>query len=1218
MVNYRAEQQRTPQYLATAVEKNLQEKLNAYRQLKNNKVVLSKAYSNRLEQEDLQQLMRLPFGFSLFEHDRRIFWNNSKTLAVCPPEALMNGRLNADTGRNISWDICDTLHWGSIRVIAASLPVAWLFTFENDYLKSHWEASDLIPATTTIRGRPAKGYQAIHLDNRPVFYIHIPAADIPPGKPSPALIWLTLAALFATISWVQMMALHYGRRHHAGIAYTVLFLLVIALRVVTYSTGLPFHIRELELFGPQLYATNAFLPSLGDLILNALCIAWILLCIVIEVPYRKFFTGKIPQWLRVLLGVATISLLSLYAVYITHLISTLVTDSNIPFDISSYYAININTFLGLFAIALIMSISVMISFFLNTLLRNLLSPRVRYILLVTVSLAWFYLLQHTAQDLLSHYSIWVILVFFSVLMGVEKLRISGDLFSPNMIFWAILTCICTTAALQYFGYEKERKQTRIAFAAKLGRQRDPEVQYQFMDVAGNISNDEAIRRFIYNPEAAGRSAVDDRIDVMYLNDALSKYQSEIYLFDRQGKSLFNADTVSYTTLLSKMAGAETRAEGMALLFRENAQDGHLYLAGIPVKDSTGKGISGYLFVDMALKRADNESAYPELLQPALAQQQDKANYASAIYYNTHLMLQSGNWPFPVSVAQRLPPGEDQLYVENPNYSELYYRIDDNSTAVVVYQHDFFREVTTLFSYLFGMLMLMNLLVLMYRHSLRALYKFRFRRPDLTLGMRIHYAVVGVLLFSFLVIGVVTVTFLNSQYASSNRNKLQDIMQIAGSEIQQYLFTHHALDNSGSFDTTARSAAFKYFITSIANRQRIDVNVFAADGMLDATSRNDIFDKRLLAPIIRPDAYRQLHAQRLSSLLQREQVERFSYLSSYMSLHNSNGTILGFVNVPYFSSEKELHLQISNILVALINLYAFIFILSGFFSFFIARSVTRPLNIIISQFKNINLRKNERLEWPHKDEIGRLVEEYNKMVKKLEENAAVLVQHEREGAWREMAKQIAHEIKNPLTPMKLNIQYLQNALANGHSNVSELAAKVSASIIEQIDNLSYIASEFSNFAKMPEARAEELELNDLLERAVELYRHESRITVEFHPSETPLYVHSDKSQLLRVCTNLLQNAVQAIDGKPEGRIDVRLSSSEGQALVAFADNGKGIPEDAQDKIFKPYFTTKTSGTGLGLAMTRKIIELWKGHIWFETAEGQGTSFYIMLPLAKKKE
>jgi nitrogen fixation/metabolism regulation signal transduction histidine kinase len=236
-----------------------------------------------------------------------------------------------------------------------------------------------------------------------------------------------------------------------------------------------------------------------------------------------------------------------------------------------------------------------------------------------------------------------------------------------------------------------------------------------------------------------------------------------------------------------------------------------------------------------------------------------------------------------------------------------------------------------------------------------------------------------------------------------------------------------------------------------------------------------------------------------------------------------------------------------------------------------------------------------------------------MVNKVEENAALLAQSERESAWREMARQVAHEIKNPLTPMKLNIQYLQQAMRNDAPNIKELTGRVSATIIEQIDNLSYIASEFSNFAKMPEAKPQELDLNELINRAVELYRNEQHIELTITTPPETLYVYSDKSQLLRVCNNLLENARHAIEECENGRIEVSLATDNSNALLAIKDNGHGIPHDVAKKLFQPYFTTKTSGTGLGLAMTRKIIEFWKGEIWFDTEEGKGTTFYIRLPL-----
>jgi two-component system, NtrC family, nitrogen regulation sensor histidine kinase NtrY len=229
----------------------------------------------------------------------------------------------------------------------------------------------------------------------------------------------------------------------------------------------------------------------------------------------------------------------------------------------------------------------------------------------------------------------------------------------------------------------------------------------------------------------------------------------------------------------------------------------------------------------------------------------------------------------------------------------------------------------------------------------------------------------------------------------------------------------------------------------------------------------------------------------------------------------------------------------------------------------------------------------------------------------------LAQNERETAWREMARQVAHEIKNPLTPMKLNIQYLQQALKSGYANIEELTVKVTESLIEQIDNLSYIASEFSNFAKMPEARPEEVDLNELLERIGELYLNEN-IKVLIEKTAEKMIVYADRNQLLRMFTNIMENAVQSIPEGRNGEISVTAQHDDDTVMVSFTDNGRGIPDDVAEKIFQPYFTTKSSGTGLGLAMTKKIIEFWKGSIWFETEDNKGTTFFIRIPLLNTKE
>ncbi len=435
-------------------------------------------------------------------------------------------------------------------------------------------------------------------------------------------------------------------------------------------------------------------------------------------------------------------------------------------------------------------------------------------------------------------------------------------------------------------------------------------------------------------------------------------------------------------------------------------------------------------------------------------------------------------------------------------------------------------------------------------------------------------------------------------------------------MQDYLNTAHAYENDTRFDSVTQSNGFRHFITSIANGQKIDINLFDNSGNLFAASQDEIYQKGLIARVMRQDAFYQLNSSGKSIVMQREQVAGLSYLSAYEPLRDERGVTLGYLNVPFFSSEKDLNFQISNIVITLINVYAFIFLISSLITVSITRWVTGSFNVIIQQFARLNLQQNERITWPYNDEIGLLVSEYNKMVNKVEENAALLAQSERETAWREMARQVAHEIKNPLTPMKLNIQYLEQAIKSDNPNIKELTLRVSESIIEQIDNLSYIASEFSNFAKMPEARPEELELGELLHLATGLYRNEQHIRVSVSVPPEKVYVYSDHSQLLRMLTNLLENAKQAIPSDRPGIIDVSLQAAAETATITIADNGHGISEEVAQRIFQPYFTTKSSGTGLGLAMTKKIIEFWKGEIWFESDEEKGTKFFVKLPLIKK--
>jgi nitrogen fixation/metabolism regulation signal transduction histidine kinase len=237
-----------------------------------------------------------------------------------------------------------------------------------------------------------------------------------------------------------------------------------------------------------------------------------------------------------------------------------------------------------------------------------------------------------------------------------------------------------------------------------------------------------------------------------------------------------------------------------------------------------------------------------------------------------------------------------------------------------------------------------------------------------------------------------------------------------------------------------------------------------------------------------------------------------------------------------------------------------------------------------------------------------------MVHQLEQSAEALAKSEREGAWREMARQVAHEIKNPLTPMKLSIQYLQKAINNNQDNVKELTSNVAKTLVEQIDHLSKIAADFARFANIGNRYVELFDLHFVLEGLKDLFSSNAKVKLVWKPVHREIMMRADKTHMNRLFTNLLTNAVDACGEKNLCKIVITEEIKRDTILIQISDNGDGIPEEMRSKIFTPNFTTKSSGTGLGLAMSKSIIEQSGGEVWFETTLGEGTSFFVQLPLA----
>jgi nitrogen fixation/metabolism regulation signal transduction histidine kinase len=308
-------------------------------------------------------------------------------------------------------------------------------------------------------------------------------------------------------------------------------------------------------------------------------------------------------------------------------------------------------------------------------------------------------------------------------------------------------------------------------------------------------------------------------------------------------------------------------------------------------------------------------------------------------------------------------------------------------------------------------------------------------------------------------------------------------------------------------------------------------------------------------------------------------------------------------------------EISNLIVAIVNFSVLLLVVSMSIAVFMSVRITNPLRMLQEGLASVKLgQKTKTLEYRGHDEISELVDQYNLMLEKLEESALRLARSEREDAWREMAKQIAHEIKNPLTPMKLNVQQLYKTWKDNPGDFDTILKKFSDNQIENIESLSSIASEFTSFARMPQASPRETDLVSHIQSASELFSNINNIDLKIDCNNLrKVIIFADSEQTSRMLTNLMRNAVQAIPSGEKGIINVSLEVADDKALIKVRDNGTGIPDELRNKLFSPNFTTKSSGMGLGLAIVLRIVETANGRIWFDSEKGKGSCFYVEYPV-----
>jgi signal transduction histidine kinase len=483
-------------------------------------------------------------------------------------------------------------------------------------------------------------------------------------------------------------------------------------------------------------------------------------------------------------------------------------------------------------------------------------------------------------------------------------------------------------------------------------------------------------------------------------------------------------------------------------------------------------------------------------------------------------------------------------------------------------------------------------------------KFNIKR-QISIRFRIFIAMTFLLIIAFGGIAIVTIPQFKNQSSQYHEQRLERKKAQLKRSIS-YIFQ----ETKYNINKSILDSIFSEKIFEIADVQNVDFSIYSLDGILLNTTLIDSFNNKLDASVIK-----ELKKSKELSIIQINTIENVKYRSSYSIVLDNHSNPIWILNLPYFDDDKLNTYELKSFIIVLGQVYFFLLIIAIIFSYLISVYITKSLSEIGKKIKQTRLHKtNTKIQIKARSkEVNILVESYNKMVEKLNESVEQLSKSNKEQAWREMAKQVAHEIKNPLTPMRLSVQSFQKNFDINDSTINKKLDEFIKTLIQQIDTMSTIASAFSNFAEMPAQEGGKINIIEITRLALKIFK-EKHIT--FNSEHKDLQVSIDRTQMIRIITNLIKNAIEACDLVEDPLIEVTIVLRNKNVLIYIKDNGVGISDDLRDKIFEPKFTTKTSGMGLGLGMVKNLVNSYSGKISFKSNTSQGTTFKILFPIYSK--
>ncbi|MEE4197491.1 MAG: HAMP domain-containing sensor histidine kinase [Bacteroidales bacterium] len=1130
-----------------------------------------------------------------YVNDTLKYWSDNLVPVshIKPGEKMQQSLIQLDNG----WYVSKYREVNEVKIWALVL-IKNQHSFSNDFIQNNFHPLYNLSPGYEISVNPDQGYAVSDQHGNYLFSL---TQDKEYGYHDT---YIRLASVFYLLTLLFFFGFVFSvvfKIHSTSKRRIVLFVLsglIILLRGMMLTYKIPSVFNHLELFQPHQFAISSLIPSLGDLLLHAVILLFVTVIIYKESGIR--FLGN--RFLRSVYLILAIIIPFGFFLLEHFLFKSLILHSSISFDVYQFFDLSVYSLIG-FLIIVLLSVSLFL--IIDCFARNFrehfqLKTFTFFFFPLIVVLSLFLPLFDFKFEVFS-------IVFFAFFyFFIVFIRIRKKVFSYGVkMFLLLLFAVYTVTFITIVSRQKDQ-ETRKVLVVNLANEHDQVAEMLLESLETEILKDTVIRDLL-TWHIQNEGAILEYLQMNYFSGYFRKYDLQISVCNPNDELTVNyensTDIVHCYSFFENLITLEgNKLQGSNFYFLDNL-NGRISYFGKLVYQKPEWNQEVSLFIALDSKLISQELGYPELLlDQKMSGSTVLSNYSYAKYKNNQLITQSGEYSYQLTCPREWSTEKEFYFTSDQNFEHLIYKIDDETSIVISNTKITFIDILASFSYIFVfyyMLYTLTFFILRFPHNVKS-FRYDFKN-------KIKVSMIGLLFLSLILVGSGTLFYNFKQFERNLYESIGEKMQSVLVEMEHKLGGEYALDEDYADYLT-------YLLNKFSSVFYIDINLYDTDGTLLASSRPQVFEKGLMGKKMNVEAYRKMVVQKMGKYIHKERIGELSYYSAYVPFVNDSNELLAYINLPYFTKQSALRKEIYTIVVAVVNIYFFLILLSVIVAIFVSNNITRPLQLIQERFRAIDLgKKNEPIHYESQDEIGSLIKEYNRMVSELSENAEKLAKSERESAWREMAKQIAHEIKNPLTPMKLSVQYLQKAWKEQNPDFDQRIQRFSNSLISQINNLSKIATEFSNFAKMPRAKAQKVNIIQKLEESISLFEGSQPVDfISLYNKDQEIYVFADPEQVLIVFSNLIQNAIQAIPNERKGAIHLQVEQNPDFVKVLVNDNGVGIPDELKEKLFRPNFTTKSSGMGLGLAIVKNIVENSGGSIGYETRLNQGTSFFVTFP------